>query len=91
MADPARIPELVSGAGFADHSIEEVAVSWGYADPKEHWEKTIALAGPLAEVFDTLSAEQQDQVRDTVQAKVGSLLAERADGLDGHCWIVMAS
>ncbi len=91
LADRARIDELVSGAGFADHSIDEVTVSWGYADPKEHWDKTIALAGPITEVYDTLSAEQQDQVRDAVQAKVASLLAEHPDGLDGHCWVVTAS
>lgn len=91
LADQARIDELVSGAGFADHSIEEVAVSWGYTDPKEHWDKTIALAGPITEVFDSLSAAQQDEVRDTVHAKVASLLAEREDGLDGHCWVVTAS
>lgn len=91
LADQARIDELVSGAGFADHSIEEVVVSWGYTDPKEHWDKTIALAGPITEVFDSLSAAQQDEVRDTVHAKVASLLAEREDGLDGHCWVVTAS
>ncbi|MEO8092144.1 MAG: methyltransferase domain-containing protein [bacterium] len=91
LADQARIDELVRGAGFADHSIEEVGVSWGYTDPDEHWEKTISLAGPITEAFAGLSASEQDEVRNTVHSRVASLLAEREDGLDGHCWVVTAS
>ncbi len=36
----------------AKPQIDEVAIEWGYADPDVHWEKTLALAAPIADAFD---------------------------------------
>lgn len=48
MADPARIRELVTGAGFSEPSVEEIAFTFGYADFDDFWDALVRLAGPLA-------------------------------------------
>ena len=58
-------------------------VEWGYDDPDVHWQKTIALAGPLSEVYLTLSPERRTSRVAAVRSRVEAQLAERADALDG--------
>ena len=91
MGETARIEELVAAGGLKVDSIEEVGVHWGYDDPDVHWQKTIALAGPLSEVYLTLEPEQQEELRTIVRSRVEAQLAERADALDGQTWVVTAS
>ena len=90
MGDPNRIRELVTGAGFGEPQIEDVTVEWGYDDPDTHWEKTIALAAPIADAFDSLSAEAQDQVRTTVAERVTERVAEDPASLNGIAFAVLA-
>jgi ubiquinone/menaquinone biosynthesis C-methylase UbiE len=90
MGDPNRIRSLVTGAGFGDPQIEEVAVSWPYSDPDEHWEKTLKLAAPIAEAFGKLSGEDQEQVKSTVRERVEERLGQDQAGLDGHTFVVLA-
>jgi SAM-dependent methyltransferase len=90
MADPDRIRELVTGAGFGEPQVEEVTIQWGYSDPDVHWEKTLALAVPIAEAFGSLSAEGQAAVRGTVRKRVTERLAEGSPALDGVAFAVLA-
>ena len=90
LGDPHRIRELVTGAGFGEPQIEEVRIEWGYTDPDEHWQKTLALAAPIADAFDSLSEEGQDDVRAAVHGRVEERLAEDAAGLDGIALAVLA-
>ena len=90
MGDPDRIRELVTGAGFGEPEIEQVAVHWGYADTDEHWEKTLKLAAPIAEAFNSAPPEDQERIVSTVAERVGALLDEDASGLDGLTHVVVA-
>ncbi len=90
MADPDRIRELVTGAGFGEPSIEQVTVEWGYIDAAEHWEKTIKLAAPIAEAVNGLPAEEAGLVRATVSERVEELLAGDGSGVDGLTHVVAA-
>jgi SAM-dependent methyltransferase len=90
MGDPNRIRELVTGAGFGDPRIEEVAVEWGYTDADVHWQKTLELAAPIAEAFGQLSAEDGEQTRAMVRTRVAQRLAEDPAGLDGVALAVVA-
>ena len=90
MADPNRIRELVTGAGFGEPQVEEVAIEWGYSDPDVHWDKTLALAAPIAEAFGSLSAEGQEAVHSTVRERVTERLAEGSAALDGVALAVLA-
>jgi SAM-dependent methyltransferase len=90
MGDPNRIRELVTGAGFGEPQIEDVTVAWGYDDPDTHWQKTIALAAPIADAFDSLAADAQDQVRTTVAERVTDRVSENPAALDGVALAVVA-
>jgi SAM-dependent methyltransferase len=88
MADPDRIRELVTGAGFGEPSIDQVPVEWGYADAAEHWEKTNRLAAPIAEAVSALSDDERDRVRTTVAERIEELLD--GDGANGLTYVVVA-
>jgi SAM-dependent methyltransferase len=89
LADPARITELVTDAGFAEPTIEQVPVEWGYDAPEIHWEKTLKLAAPIADAFNGLDEEGQGQVRETVANRVEEAIA--GDGIDGLVHVVLTS
>lgn len=90
LGDEERIRELVTGAGFADPRIEQVTVEWEYADPDEHWEKTLKLAAPIAEAVGALSPEERERVRTTVAERIGAATSEGASGIDGVAHVVSA-
>jgi hypothetical protein len=89
MADPGRIRELVTGAGFDDPDIEEVQVRWDYRSPDQHWEKTLALAAPIADAVSRLDASDRDRVEAEVKRRVTERLAEDPGGLDGVVRVVL--
>lgn len=81
LGDPARIRELVTGAGFGAPEIEQVTVDWPYTDPAEHWELTLKLAGPLASAIKSLDPDEQESVRAQVAKEIEPVLSEGATGL----------
>jgi SAM-dependent methyltransferase len=83
MADPDRISELVTGAGFGEPRIEEIAIEWNYADPDEHWAKTLALAAPISDAYSSLDQAEQDRVREAVRERVSERLSADSGALDG--------
>lgn len=74
MGDPDRIRELVTGAGFGEPEIEQVEVEWRYDEVDAHWEFTMKLAGPLAEVISKLDEEQREEIRMEVRSKIEPLM-----------------
>ncbi len=63
MANPDRINELVTGAGFPEPEIEEIDFTFEYPDSDDVWEAIVRIAGPLAEVINNLGEEEQDATR----------------------------
>jgi SAM-dependent methyltransferase len=90
MADPERIRSLVTGAGFAELSIDQVPVSWGYIDTAEHWEKTLKLAAPIAEAYNSVPSEEQERIRTTVAERVEPLLNGDDAPINGLTHVVTA-
>ena len=89
MADPDRIAELVTGAGFGAPAVEQVAMDWGYSTADEHWQKTLKLAGPIADAYGSLEPDAQDEVREKVSERVTERLGN--DGLGGLVHVVVAT
>lgn len=82
LADPNRIRELVTGAGFADPDIEQVEVEWRYDEVDMHWEFTLKLAGPLADVISRLDDEEREAIRAEVRSRIEPLFeAGEASGV----------
>lgn len=90
LADPARINDLVTGAGFGEPEIEEVEVDWGYRDPAEHWRLTLELAGPISEVVEALPPDEQENVYQRVREKTEPVLAPDGPGIRGVALTVIA-
>jgi SAM-dependent methyltransferase len=90
MADPERIRSLVTGAGFAEPTIEQVPVSWGYPDTAEHWDKTLKLAAPIAEAFNSAPPEEQDRIRAVVAERIEPLLDGDDAPINGLTHVVVA-
>jgi len=90
MGDPDRIRELVTGAGFGEPQIEQVRVHWGYVDTDEHWDKTLKLAAPIAEAFNSASPDQRERIVSTVGERVGALLDDDTSALDGLAHVALA-
>jgi SAM-dependent methyltransferase len=90
LGEPGRIRELVTGAGFADPEVEEVAFAYHYADFDDLWG---AMVG-LSPVGGTLAALPGDEL-DATRAAVGQNMAPYRNG-DGSytapaaTWVVLA-
>ncbi len=91
MADPARIVELVSGAGFAEPQLEEIAFDFRYEDFDEFWDVLMRIAGPIARVLKSLPEEELRDTRAAIEASVAPFRAE--DGsypIPALCWGAVA-
>jgi len=71
MGDPGRIRELVTGAGFAEPEIEEIAFAFRYADANDIWDSIMDLAGPLSRVLEGLSEDERNATRDAMIENFG--------------------
>jgi ubiquinone/menaquinone biosynthesis C-methylase UbiE len=76
MADPVRIRELATGAGFDEPEIEQVEIAWPYADADEHWYYVLQLAGPVADAVKALDEDEREAVRGDVRSRIESLMVD---------------
>ncbi len=71
LADPERLAAILSGAGLTDVSVRELPVPLRAGSFEEWWNRTTALAGPLAKILQSLSPaaveEIQARVRDAIR------------------------
>jgi ubiquinone/menaquinone biosynthesis C-methylase UbiE len=87
MADPALIRSLVTGAGFGEPEIEEIAFEFRYEDFDEVWAVLFELAGPIARVLKSLPDEERQATRDAIEEAVASFRAEDGSySMPALCW-----
>jgi SAM-dependent methyltransferase len=67
LGDPGRIGELVSGAGFGEPELEEIAFEFYYVDFDDLWDALVRLAGQLARVVNALPAEERLATRAAIE------------------------
>lgn len=90
LGEPGRIRELVTGAGFAEPELEEIAFEWRYADFDDLWGAVVRLS-PFGRTFDGLPADEREATRSAVMQSMapyrggdGSYTAPAAT------WVVLA-
>ncbi len=66
MADPDVIRRLVTAAGFADPTIEEIDFAFRYADFDDLWDTVVRLAGPLARAIKALPEGERLATREAI-------------------------
>jgi ubiquinone/menaquinone biosynthesis C-methylase UbiE len=62
LADKQRLEDLVTGAGFADVIIEDVAFSWPFRGADEYWAFLLEAAGAIARLIEGLGDDDRDAV-----------------------------
>lgn len=70
MGDPDRVRELVTGAGFDEPELEEIAFDFRYADFDDLWDALVRLAGPLARAIDALPDDERQATRAAIMENV---------------------
>ena len=90
MADPGRIRELVSAAGFGEPELEEITIDWRYADSDDLWDTLTRITGVLAQAINALPEGERQATREAIMEKV----AQFRDGagsysIPGSAWGVL--
>jgi SAM-dependent methyltransferase len=85
-----RLEEVVTGAGFADPRIEELTFEWRYG-ANDLWETLNRLAGPIAAVIKELSAQEQQEVRETIEGTLDKYRQGDDLVVPAACWGIVAS
>jgi ubiquinone/menaquinone biosynthesis C-methylase UbiE len=70
MGEPGRIRELVTGAGFGEPELEEIAFQFRYADFDDLWDALVRLAGPLARAVNALPDDERQATRAAIMQNV---------------------
>jgi hypothetical protein len=78
LSAPGRLQDLLEAGGFVDVTVETVATSRWFATVTEYVEEIHDTSSMFGEVFDPLSADQREEVRQTIGE-----LAEPYAAVDG--------
>jgi ubiquinone/menaquinone biosynthesis C-methylase UbiE len=76
LGDPARLVALLTDAGFSDVRLRELATPLSAASFEEWWQRTSALAGPLAKILADLPAGAMQALRARLQESVRPYMTE---------------
>ena len=91
LADPGRIRELVSGAGFGEPELEEIAVDWRYTDFDDLWDTLIRIAGTAAQAINALSDDELQTTRMAIMESVAQFRDTAGSySIPGSSWGVLA-
>jgi SAM-dependent methyltransferase len=70
LGEPGRVRELVTGAGYAEPELEEIAFEFRYANVDDLWDALVRLAGPLARAVNALPDEERQATRAAIMENV---------------------
>lgn len=70
LGEPDRIREVVTGAGFGEPELEEIAFDFRYPDFDDLWDALIRIAGPLARVVNALPDDERQATRAAIMENV---------------------
>ena len=80
LGEDGKLRAALSDGGFADAEIREVEVPWRGSDFEEWWQRTTALAGPVAKLLEAQPTEAVDAIR--AHAREALSAYETKDGLE---------
>jgi len=88
LGDPGQLEVLATGAGFLDVTVEEIALTFRADDIDTHVARVGALAGPLATVLESASAEHQAAVRRTAAELAAQYVSDHGLEIPGRALLV---
>ena len=80
LGEDGKLRAALSDGGFADAEIREVEVPWRGADFEDWWQRTTALAGPVAKLLEAQPTEAVDAIRAHAREVLSAY--ETKDGLE---------
>jgi ubiquinone/menaquinone biosynthesis C-methylase UbiE len=87
LGEAGRIRELLSGAGFGEPELEEIAVDFRYADFDDLWDTLIRITGPLARAINALADDEREATRAAITSAVASFrLEDGSYAIPGATW-----
>ncbi|HEX8054106.1 MAG TPA: methyltransferase domain-containing protein, partial [Thermoleophilaceae bacterium] len=70
LSDRDRLAAVLAGAGLAEVQVDEASVPRSAGSFEEWWQRTVALAGPLAKMLESLPPETRDAIRQRAEEAV---------------------
>jgi SAM-dependent methyltransferase len=83
LSDAGRLAGLLAGSGLTEVAVEELAVPLRAGSFDEWWDRTSALAGPLAQLLETLPPAATQDLRRRARALVDPYMNDGALELPG--------
>jgi hypothetical protein len=91
MGEPGRIRELVTGAGFGDPEVEEIALEFRYVDFDDLWDTLVRLSGAFARSIDGLAGDEREATREAIIKSVDAFRNESGSySFPAMTWGVLA-
>jgi ubiquinone/menaquinone biosynthesis C-methylase UbiE len=85
LADPNRVRDLVTGAGFAEPELEAVPTHRRFADFEDYWRYLTELAGAISPVLRGLSPDERAAVRAHLRQAAAPFAVDGGYDLPGLC------
>jgi SAM-dependent methyltransferase len=91
MGEPARIRELLRGAGFDEPELlEDLAVEFRWADFDDLWDSLLRITGPLSRVINALPEDERQATRTAMADNVTPFRNDDGSySAPGHAWGVL--
>lgn len=83
MSEPETVARLLEVAGFQNHEIEEMNVSYAFADGDELWTFVSELQGPIALAITKLSEDQRRELRAVIEERAAPFRRDEGYDLPG--------
>ncbi len=90
LGDEVRLRSLFAGAGFSEPRIDEIEITWRFADADDYWEFLTTAAGAIAMVLGRLDEDECERVREQIVERVESFESAGGIALPGVSLVVSA-
>ena len=77
LATPESNRELLEAGGFPDPEVEEIEGTMRFATSDDYWDMQTAIAGPLATLMASVSDEQRDAIRASLEPTLEPYRSEK--------------
>jgi hypothetical protein len=91
LANPDRVRDLVTAAGFTEPEIEDVPTHRAFADFNAYWRYLTELAGAISPVLRGLSPDKQTEVQELVRTAAEPYATTRGYDFPGLCLNALTS
>jgi ubiquinone/menaquinone biosynthesis C-methylase UbiE len=85
LASPDRIDELLRRAGFEQWDVEEVPLTWRYADFDDYWDYLVGFVGAIGMAIRALPDDERESVRAALAELVEPMRADGGYAMPGLC------